>query len=197
MWLLGAFDVSFGVGGRFPLEDYAHFAGYGIGGEMGFRYFFTDMLGVGIKAGGYYHFQRRFKDSLPDVWYDQNFQMNQFPASFNLIMKFYLAEGVNLMVSVGGGGHYTLYFYKRRVGVYDTASGRWTITEEEDDLKGGSYLLNFEAAFRMTDFDVFTGVNIVNTPLNEFSFTDREGVESVRSLPVFYIGVRYFLKFGV
>jgi len=172
-------DVSFGTGLRIPLEDYSKYAGYGIGGDIGFRYFFTDLFGVGLSAGGYYHFQRRHVDSIGGVWVKQNTQTNVFPASLNLIMNFYLAEGVSLMVSVGGG---------------DT---EWKVREEDGSYKVGGYLINFESAFRMVDFDVFMGVNILNTELNRVDMmTGGEKVEK-SSYPVLYLGVRYYIKFGV
>jgi len=190
-------DVSFGTGLRIPLEDYSKYAGYGIGGDIGFRYFFTDLFGVGLSAGGYYHFQRRHVDSIGGVWVKQNTQTNVFPASLNLIMNFYLAEGVSLMVSVGGGGNYALYRYDRRVGVFDSANTEWKVREEDGSYKVGGYLINFESAFRMVDFDVFMGVNILNTELNRVDMmTGGEKVEK-SSYPVLYLGVRYYIKFGV
>jgi len=190
-------DVSFGVATRIPLEDYAKFVGYGVGGEVGFRYFFTDLFGVGLKAGGYYHFQRLAKDSVGGVWYKQNTQANVFPASLNLVMNFYLAEGVSLMVSVGGGGNFSLYTYDRRVGVYDSASASWNVREEEGNYKVGGYLINFEAAFRMTDFDIFMGVNILQTEINRVDMLEGKETIDKGAYPALYIGTRYFIKFGV
>lgn len=190
-------DVSFGTGLRVPLEDYSKYAGYGIGGDLGFRYFFTDRFGVGIAAGGYYHFQKQHVDSIGGVWFKQTTQTSIFPASVSLVMSFYLAEGVSLIVSVGGGGNYALYRYNRRVGVFDSASTEWKVREEDGSYKVGGYLINFESAFRMTDFDVFMGVNILNTELNRVDMmTGKEKVEKT-SYPVLYFGVRYYKLFGV
>ncbi len=197
LWIVSLMDVSFGTSLRVPIEDYSRYAGYGIGGDLGFRYFFTDRFGVGLSAGAYYHFQKRHADSIGGVWVKQNTQTNVFPASLNLLMNFYLAEGISLLISVGGGGNYAMYRYDRRVGIYDSTTTNWKVREEDGTYKVAGYLINFESAFRMTDFDVFMGVNILQTEINRVDMlTGKEKVEK-SSYPVLYLGVRYYIKFGV
>ncbi|NPB03737.1 MAG: hypothetical protein GXO39_04915 [Thermotogae bacterium] len=197
LWIVSFMDLSFGVGLRIPLEDYSRYIGYGTGGEIGFRYFFTDMFGAGLTVGGNYYFQKRATDSVGYVWAKQTTQLIDFPVSLNLIMSFYLSEGMYLIVSLGGGGIYSMYSYSRRVGVYDSAQTSWSVSEKEDSYKVGGYLINFESAIRMTDFDVFTGVHIIQSTLKRTDMLNGEEKEDKGAFPVLYMGVRYFLKFGV
>ncbi len=197
LWLVSFMDVSFGAGLRVPLEDYAHYAGYGMSGNVDFRYFFTERFGIGIAAGGAYHFQRRFADSIGGIWAKQTTQVTAFPVSLNVVMSFYLAEGVDLLVSLGGGGNYALYNYERRVGIYDSTARKWDVREDKGSYKVGGYIVNFESAVRMTDFDVFLGVHLMQTELNRVDMLTGKGMVEKASYPVLYVGVRHFILFGI
>gem|GEM_PF-6232976 len=35
LWLVGAFDISFGVHGRIPFEDFSNYASTGVGADIG------------------------------------------------------------------------------------------------------------------------------------------------------------------
>jgi hypothetical protein len=201
LWLVGAFDISFGVHGRIPFEDFSNYASTGVGADIGMRYFFGafQLFGLSLEGGATYFFQKPFSDSSSNFKIRRTSQTNYFPFHANLLMKFYVGENMYALVSLGGGGNYTILNTKYTTYKLDTISNVWTEMEKDksDVQSSFGYLLNFSFALRLEEFDVFAGVNIFSIKPKVFNLLNGEFEERNLAYSNFYFGVRYFVKFGI
>ncbi len=200
LYLVGAFDISFGVHGRIPFEDFSNYASSGIGADLGMRYFFgiSQLFGVSLEGGATYFFQKPFSDSSLRYKIKSTNQTNFFPFHANLLMKFYVGENMYAIVGMGGGGNYTILNTTYNIYQFDTISGVWNEKEKKSERQGFlGYLINFSFALRLEDFDVFSGVNIFSVKPKVFNLSSGEFEERNLAYSNFYFGVRYLLKFGI
>jgi|GEM_PF-1041988 len=201
LWLVGAFDISFGVHGRIPFEEFSGYASTGVGADVGMRYFFgiSQLFGVSLEGGATYFFQKNFSDSSGRFKIKMTSQPNYFPFHANLLMKFYVGENMHAIVSLGGGGNYTVMNTTFTTYKYDTLSNVWEEMEKNKKEVQSSfgYLLNFSFALRLEDFDVFAGINIFSINSKVFNLLTGEFEEKNSAYSNFYFGARYFVKFGI
>lgn len=201
LYIMASMDLSFGVHGRFPFEEYANYAGTGIGADMGFRYYFgrTELFGAGLELGGTYHFQKQYADSSDKVKLKMITQSNYFPFHLDLLMKFYVGENMFALVSVGGGGNYIILNTKYDQYNYVDSLNQWKEVAKNKEKKNTSfgYLLNFGFALRLEDFDIFAGVNIFSLKFEKLNFITAQWEEMNAAYSNFYFGARYYIKFGI
>ncbi len=201
LWIISSMDLSFGVHGRIPFEEFSNFASTGIGADMGFRYFFgiSQLFGAGLETGYTYFFQKPFSDSSDKVKLKRTSQTNYIPLSLNMLMKFYIGENMYALVSLGGGGNYTILNTKYSLYLYDTTQNAWQeiAKDKSEQYKSFGYLLNFGFALRLEDFDIFTGVNIFSLKFKKVNFSTGDLEEVNVAYSNFYFGARYYMKFGI
>ena len=199
LYIIASMDVSFGVHGRIPFEEFSNYANTGIGVDVGFGYYFgiTELFGIGAGTGFTYFFQKPFSDSSDKVKLRRNSQVNFIPFFASFLMKFYVGENMYALVSLGGGGNYTILNTSYNLYTYDTTQNSWIQEDKKDQDKTFGYLLNFGFALRLEDFDVFTGVNIFSLNLKEFNFTTGQWENKNVAYSSFYFGARYYIKFGI